>query len=100
MPQTLDWLKLFSSDEIKDAKSILCDASNVEFKNRTDSQNRLAKMAHVNDIVEQLRKLDRSNAIPFFMVDATGLALLPRINAEDISYVVVNEKLTDMFNKM
>ena len=92
--------KYFSNDEIKDAKSILCDASNVEFRNRTDSQNRLAKMAHVNDIVEQLRTLDRSNAIPFFVVDATGLAGLPRINAEDISYVVVNEKLTDMLNKM
>ena len=37
---------------------------------------------------------------PFFVVDATGLAGLPRINAEDISYVVVNEKLMDMFNKM
>ena len=89
--------KYFSSDEIKDAKSILCDASNVEFKNRADSQNRSVKIAHVNDIVDQLRKLDRSNAIPFFVVDAAGL---PRINAEDISYVVVNEKLTDMFNKM
>ena len=44
--------KYFSSDEIKDAKSKLCDVSNVEFRNRTDSQNRLAKMAHVNDIVE------------------------------------------------
>ena len=44
--------KYFSSDENKDAKSILCDASNVEFRNRTDSPNRLAKMAHVNDMVE------------------------------------------------
>ena len=51
-------------------------------------------------IVEQLRTLDRSNAIPFFVVDATRLAGLPRINTEDISYVVVNEKLTDMLNKM
>ena len=59
--------KYFSSDEIKDAKSILCDASHIEFRNRTDSQNRLAKMAHVNDIVDVLQKLDQCNAIPFFV---------------------------------
>ena len=31
---------------------------------------------------------------------SVGLASLPRINSEDISYVVVAEKITDMFKKM
>ena len=34
------------------------------------------------------------------MTDAVGLSRLPRINAEDITYGGVNERLTDMFNKM
>ena len=58
-------------------------------------------MAHIRDIVAMLlRKLDRDDKIPLFVVDDVGLSRLPPINAEDISYVAVTERLTDMFNKM
>ena len=47
-----------------------------------------------------LKKLDRDNKIPLFVVDAVGLSRLQRINAEDINYVAVTERLTNMFNKI
>ena len=50
-------------------------------------------MTHIRDIVDMLRKLDRDDKITLFVVDVVGLSRLPRINAEDISYVAVTERL-------
>ena len=58
------------------------------------------KVAHIRDIVDIIRKLDRDSTMPLFVVDAIGLAKLPRINAEDISYVSVAEKMSDIYNRM
>ena len=86
-------------EQVKDIKSLLCDAS-LSFKRRQDSESRSEKMAHIRDIVDMLRKLDRDDKIPLFVVDAVGLSRLPRINDEDISYVAVTDRLTAIFNKM
>ena len=57
-------------------------------------------MAHAREIVDILRNLDRESRIPLFVVDGVGLAGLPRINAEDISYVSVAEKMADLCGKL
>ena len=36
-------------------------------------------MAHIRDITDILRKLDRANTMPFFVVDSVGLAALPKL---------------------
>ena len=92
--------RYFDLEQVKDSKSLFCDAASLSFKRRQDSESRSEKMAHIRDIVDMLRKLDRDDKIALFVVDAVGLSRLPRINAEDISYVVVTERVTDMFNKM
>ena len=100
-PKLVDVIgRYFDLEQVKDSKSLLCDAASLSFKRRHDSESRSEKMAHIRDIVDMLRKLDRDDKIPLFVVDAVGLSRLPRINAEDISYVAVTERLTDMFNKM
>ena len=50
----------------------------------------LKKTAHIQDIIDLLCTLDCNNCIRFFVVDAIGLASLPRINAKDISYFADN----------
>ena len=92
--------RYFDFQQVKDAKHVLCDAGNEAFKRRQDSEYRLEKMAHTKDIVDILRKLDRANKLPFFVVDGIGLAGLPRVHPEDISYVTVAEKITDLIGKM
>ena len=92
--------RYFDHQQVKDAKSLLCDISKTPFRKRQDSENIIEKMAHIGDIVDILRELDRSNRVPFFVVDSIGLAALPKLNAEDINYVTVAEKMVDMFNKM
>ena len=100
-PKLVDIIgRYFDIEQVKDAKMMLCDAGNIQYKKRQDSELRTEKMAHIRDIVDVLRKLDRDNSMPFFVVDSVGLAGLPRINAEDISYVAVAEKITDLFSKM
>ena len=44
----------------------------------------MGEMAHIRNIVDMLRKLDREDKILLFVVDAVGLSRLARINAEDI----------------
>ena len=90
----------FDLEQVKDSKSLLCDAASLSFMRVQDSESRSEKMAHIRDIVDMLRKLDRDDKIPLFVVDAVGLSRLTRINAEDISYVAVTDRLTDIFNKM
>ena len=71
--------------------------AHVPFKKRQDSESRTEKVAHIRDIVDDIiRKLDRDSTMPLFVVDAIGLAKLPRIHAEDISYVSVAEKMSDI----
>jgi len=100
-PKIIDLIgRYFDSTQVKDAKCVLCDAGRVQFKNRQDSENRTEKMAHARDIVDILRNLDRASSIPLFVVDGVGLASLPRVNAEDISYVSVAEKMADICAKV
>ena len=92
--------RYFDHQQVKDAKSLLCDISKTPYRKRQDIENRIEKMAHIGDIVDILRELDRANRVPFFVVDSIGLAALPKLNAEDVNYVTVAEKMVDMFNKM
>ena len=92
--------RYFDLGQVKDSKSLLCDVAHVPFKKRQDIESRTEKVAHIRDIVDIIRKLDRDSTMPLFVVDAIGLAKLPRINAEDISYVSVAEKMSDIYNRM
>ena len=72
----------------------------VDYQIRQDSINRSEKVAHVRDIIEILRNLDKDNKLPLFVIDAVGLAKLPKINAEDICYVSVAEKIAQLSSKL
>ena len=100
-PKLVDVIgRYFDLEQVKDSKSLVCDTASLPFKRRQDSETRSEKMAHIRDIIDMLRKLGRDDKIPLFVVDAVGRSRLPRINADDISYVAVTERLTDMFNQM
>ena len=61
-----------------------------------DIASRTKKLAHTRDIVDIIRKLYQNSTFPLFVVDAIGLDKLPRINVEDISGVLVADKLSDI----
>ena len=92
--------KFYDNDEIKNAKCLLCDVSNMKYENRQDSAKRTEKTAHAFDIVEILKKLDKNKEIPTFVIDSFDLAKLPRINTEDITYVSVAEKVAELDAKI
>ena len=92
--------RCFDLQQVTNTKSILCDAAKLQFKRRQDSENRVEKMAHIRDIADILRKLDRKNAVPFFVVDNVGLASLPKLNSENVSSVSVAEKVAEMCNQI
>ena len=84
--------RYFDLGQVKYSKSFLCDVAHVPFKKGQDGESRTEKVSHIRDIVDIIRKLDRDSTMSLFVVEAIGLATLPRINAEDISYVSVAEK--------
>ena len=78
---------------------MLCDVARVDYQIRQDSI-RSEKVAHIRDIIGILRNLDKDNKLPLFVIDAVGLAKLPKINAEDICYVSVAEKIAQFSSKL
>ena len=76
----------FDLTEMKDAKNTLCREVNKQFSNRKSTDMRSEKTAHAIDICEIIRKLDVTD-MPLFVMDSVSFANLPRINAEDVSYV-------------
>ena len=78
----------FGIDEIKQSKHILCDVSKKPYHNRNSSNLRSEKAAHTADICDILSTLDNDN-MPLFVMDSVSFARLPRINAEDVSYIAV-----------
>ena len=84
----------FSIEEIMQSKHILCDVSKVPYQNRNSSNLRTEKTAHTADICNILRTLDNDN-MPFFVMDRVSFARLPRINAEDVSYIAVASRIAE-----
>ena len=89
----------FDLTEMKYAKNTLCREVNKQFSNRKSTDMRSEKTAHAIDICEIIRKLDVTD-MPLFVMDSVSFANLPRINAEDVSYVVVADKLADISAKI
>ena len=89
----------FDIDEMKNAKKILCETVDKEYRKRKNTDMRSEKMAHALDICEIIRSIDDTN-MPMFVMDSISFASLPRITAEDISYVAVADKLTDITAKL
>ena len=46
--------------------------------NRKDSTIRTEKEAHTWDIIQGLQKLDKYNKMPYFVVDALSIGMLPK----------------------
>ena len=63
-------------------------------------QRELKKTAHALDIVEILKKFDKNKEISTFVIDIFDLAKLPRIYTEDITYVLVAEKVAELEAKI
>ena len=89
----------FDLTEMKDAKTMLCNEVNKEFGKRKSSDLRSEKTAHAIDICEIIRDLDVTD-MPLFVMDSISYANLPRVNAEDVSYVAVADKLADISAKI
>ena len=86
----------FCVDEIKQAKTVLCDLVNEEFQERRSTDLRTDKYAHLQDMVN--KKIDKK-CMPYFVIDSYGLVKLPRINPEDLSCYAVSEKLAELTKK-
>ena len=78
----------FDLADMKDAKNTLCKEVNKQFSNRKSTDMRSEKTAHAINICEIIRKLDVTD-MPLFVMDSVSFANLPRVNAEDVSYVAV-----------
>ena len=89
----------FDMDEIKNAKKILCETVQKEYSKRKNTDMRSEKMAHALDICKIIRSIDDTN-MPMFVMDSLSFASLPRVTAEDISYVAVADKLADVTAKL
>ena len=89
----------FDIDEIKNAKKILCETVQKEYKNRKNTGMRSDKTAHAIEICDIIRSIDDAN-MPMFVMDSISFANLPRVTAEDISYVAVADKLADITAKL
>ena len=85
----------FDIDEIKNAKKILCETVQKEYKNRKKTDMRSEKTAHAIEICDIIRSIDDAN-MPMFVMDSISFASLSRVTAEDISYVAVADKLADI----
>ena len=84
----------FGIDEIKQSKHILCDVLKKPYQNRNSSNLRSEKAAHTADICDILSTLDNDN-MPLFVMDSVSFARLPRINAEDVSYIAVASRIAE-----
>ena len=89
----------FDLTEVKDAKNTLCNEVQKQFQNKKSSAMRSEKTAHVIDICDIFREIDVTD-MPLFVMDSVSFASLPRINAEDVSYVAVADKLADIVAKI
>ena len=88
----------FDVTEIIDGKRLLCEHSNniLTYKGRNDSILRSEKFAHVEDILDCLKKLDEGSALPLFVTDGKGIERLPKIDAEAFSSISVAEKAAQL----
>ena len=68
-------------------------------KNRKNTGMRSDKTAHAIEICDIIRSIDDAN-MPMFVMDSISFANLPRVTAEDISYVAVADKLADITAKL
>ena len=84
----------FNIHEIKEAKHILCDVANIEYQSRRNTDTRSEKAAHLTDSSEMIGKLDDNN-MPLFVMDNISFARLPRVNAEDVSYIAIASRLAE-----
>ena len=77
----------------------MCNEVNKQFNNRKSTDIRSEKTAHAIDVCDMIRKLD-VNEMPLFVMDSVSFANLLRMNAEDVSYVAVADKLADISAKI
>ena len=89
----------FNINEIKEAKNILCDVAKQPFHKRRTTDTRSEKTAHLVDICEIITKLDDNN-MPLFVMDSVSFARLPRVNAEDVSYIAIASRLAETNAKL
>ena len=75
----------YGIDEIKEAKTLLCNTVHKQYDKHRSTIARSEKYAHTEDIVHILQELDKDE-LPCFVIDSMGLTKLPKINAESFSY--------------
>ena len=85
----------FTEKEIISAKETLwreCDLG--EPQSRYNSKGRRALDAHADDIVNEMYKVERDGFI--FHVESSGIARLPRFNAECLNVVAIDRRIADL----
>lgn len=88
----------FSLEAVVAAKNTLWEASDNsvigEKFRRRGTAARNEKVAHINDIVEALSKLDQAGKVPTLAIDALSLGFIPRAKPEELNDISVIERLT------
>ena len=86
----------FTPDEIISAKNKLwreCNRGTPPPRN--NSNRRRASEAHVQDIIDELFKIDKDDNFVFCM-ESGGIARLPKFNAECLNVVTFNQRLEEL----
>ena len=85
----------FTLEEIVYAKDKLWkECSLGEPLPRNNSKGRKKSEAHLQDIINEIYKLDREEYV--FFVDSGGIARLPRFNAECLNVVGIDKRIADL----
>ena len=68
--------KHYCGNEIKNAKTVLCNAFSKPFQKRNSTDVRPGKLAHVHDVIELRRQMDKQDKLPTsqFVAEAFGIA--------------------------
>ena len=89
----------YGIDEIKEAKTLLCNTVHKQYDKHRSTIARSEKYAHTEDIVHILQELDKDE-LPCFVIDSMGLTKLPKINAESFGYIAMAEKIAEIEQKI
>ena len=91
----------FSIREIKDAVTSLWDGCQLgKIPNFRASANRTQSEAVICELLKMLRQLESQKIMPILLVDAVGLARLPKFKIEELNEVAIVERLQQMEMKL
>ena len=77
----------FCVDEIKQAKTVLCNLVNEEFQDCHSTDLRTDKYANSQGVVNILKKKIDNKCMPYFVIHSYGLVKLPPTNPVELCFM-------------